>query len=97
VRLLTTPDRLRTVLPEVPARINAFLGQAVSLARERFGGKLSYASMPFDGVDWASFDIIATDAGYRSVDVADRFREGIHALVAQGQREGKPLAITEIG
>ena len=97
LRLMATSDRLRALLPEVPARINAFLAHAVSLVRARFGGKLSYASLPFEGVDWAPFDIIATDAGYRSVEVAGRFREGIRALVVQGKRDGKAVAITEFG
>jgi hypothetical protein len=91
--LLGEPERLRAILPEVPARINAFLERAVTLVRARFGGKLTYASLPLDGVDWAPFDIIATDAGYRSAEVAGRFRDGIRTLVARG----KPVAITEFG
>jgi hypothetical protein len=91
--LLTAPDRLREVLAEVPARINDFLGTAVALVRERFGGKISYASLPFEGVDWTPFDFISSDAGYRSVEVAARYRDDIRAFVAQG----KPAAITEFG
>ena len=91
--LLAAPQRLRAELPQVPARINRFLGDAVTVVRERFGGKISYASLPFEGVDWTPFDFIATDAGYRSIEVADRYREGIRAFVAQG----KPAAITEFG
>jgi hypothetical protein len=93
LNLLTTPQRLRAVLPQVPTRINDFLRQAVDLVRERFGGKISYASIPFEGVDWTPFDFLSTDAGYRSIEVADRYRDGIRALVAQG----KPVAITEFG
>ena len=95
--LLTAPQRLRAHMAEVPARINDFLGKAVALVRARFGGKISYASLPFEGVDWTPFDCIATDAGYRSLEVADRYREGIRALVAQGRAHGKPVAITEFG
>jgi hypothetical protein len=73
--------------------INDFLGKAVGVVRERFGGKISYASLPFEGVDWAPFDFLSTDAGYRSIEIADRYRAGIRALVAQG----KPVAITEFG
>jgi hypothetical protein len=91
--LLTAPQRLRDVLPYVPARINEFLSKAVNVVRERFGGKISYASLPFEGVDWTSFDFLSTDAGYRSIEIADRYRDGIRALVAQG----KPVAITEFG
>lgn len=95
--LLSAPQRLREVLGDVPTRVNAFLGTAVEVARARFGGKISYASVPLDGVDWTPFDIIATDAGYRSVEVAERYRESIRAFVALGQRQGKPVAITEFG
>jgi hypothetical protein len=91
--LLTAPQRLRGQMAEVRARINDFLGKAVEVVRERFGGKISYASLPFEGVDWTPFDFISTDAGYRSIEVADRYRYGIRALVAQG----KPIAITEFG
>jgi hypothetical protein len=93
LELLKDPQRLREVMAEVPARINQFLAKAVAVVRERFGGKISYASIPFEGVDWAPFDIISTDAGYRSIEISDRFRDDIRAFVAQG----KPVAITEFG
>jgi hypothetical protein len=91
--LLAAPPRLREALPRVPTRVNRFLGDAVALVRERFGGKVSYASLPFEGVDWTPFDFVSTDAGYRSIEVADQFVDGVRALVAQG----KPAAITEFG
>lgn len=92
IDLLGTP-RLRAQMAAVPARIHDFLGKAVGLVRERFRGRLSYASLPFERVDWTPFDFISTDAGYRSIEVADRSRDGIRALVAQG----KPVAVTEFG
>ncbi len=69
LELLAQPHRLRELVAEVPARMNAFLGKAVTLVRERFGGKISYASLPFDGVDWTPFDFVSFDA-YRSKEVA---------------------------
>lgn len=90
--LLAVPHRLRERLPQVPPRINDFLGKAVTLVRERFSGKISYASIPFEGVDWTRFDFISVDA-YRSIAVAERYRDAIRVLVAQG----KPVAITEFG
>jgi hypothetical protein len=89
---LVAPHRLREQLPQAPARINDFLGKAVARVRERFGGKISYASIPFEGVNWTLFDFISVDA-YRSIEVADRYRDAIRTLVAQG----KPVAITEFG
>jgi hypothetical protein len=97
VDLLAAPDRLRERLAEVPARINDFLAHAVDVVRARFGGTISYASLPFEGVDWTPFDIIASDAGYRSIEVADRYRADIRAFVARGTALGKPVAITEFG
>src|SRR5215469_5219940 len=94
--LLAAPLRLRELLPQVPARINDFLGKAVTLVRERFSGMISYASIPFEGVDWTPFDFISVDA-YRSRAVADLYSVSIRALVAQGKAQGKPVAITEFG
>ena len=92
IKLLAEPERLRELIPAIPARINDFLGRAVVSVREVFGGNLAYAAIPFERVDWAPFDYIGLDL-YRSREVADRYRDGIRALVAQG----KPVAITEFG
>ena len=65
--LVADPLRVRPMIGEVRARINDFLRRAVGVVRARFGGKVSYAALPLEGVDWAPFDIIATDAaGNRS-------------------------------
>ncbi|MGH7651092.1 MAG: hypothetical protein ACREMS_04550, partial [Gemmatimonadaceae bacterium] len=95
--LIADPIRLRPMVAEVRARINDFLRRAVEIVRARFHGKVSYASLPFEGVDWSRFDIISTDAGYRTRETAPRFREQIRAFVAQGRAQGKPVAITEFG
>ncbi|MCC3650266.1 hypothetical protein LIX60_01880 [Streptomyces sp. S07_1.15] len=91
--VLADPRRLRAALPGLPARINAFLGEAVAAVRTRFGGRIGYASLPFEGVDWAPFDIVATDAGYRDAGTADRLAGGLRALTAHG----RPAAVTEFG
>ncbi|SHG25439.1 hypothetical protein [Streptoalloteichus hindustanus] len=90
--LLKRHPRLPELMAELPARINEFLGRAVRVVRERFGGKVSYASIPFEGVDWTPFDVVSVDL-YRTSEVADQFVEGVRSLVAQG----KPVAITEFG
>ena len=92
--LLTSSNpSIGQLLAAVPARVNHLLADAVRVVRERFGGKVSYASLPFEHVDWTPFDIVSTDAGYRSIETADRYAEGVRALVAQG----KPVAVTEFG
>jgi hypothetical protein len=85
------------MIGEVRVRINDFLRRAVEVVRARFGGKVSYASLPLEGVDWAPFDIISTDAAYRTKATAVHFRDNIRAFVAQGRAQGKPVAITEFG
>lgn len=97
VALLADPTRVRAMIPDVRARMRDFLRRAVGVVRARFGGKVSYASLPFEGVDWAQFDIIATDAGYRTRTTSATFRESIRAYVAQGRSHGKAVAITEFG
>jgi hypothetical protein len=91
-RLLTEPQRLRELIPEVTTRVNELLAKAAALVRERFGGRITYAAIQLERVDWTRFDIVSMDL-YRSIEVADRFTEGVRALVAQG----KPVAITEFG
>jgi hypothetical protein len=91
--LFDDPRRLRELLADIPSRLNDFLGAAVRTVRERFGGKISYASLPFENVDWAPFDIISSDAAYRSDRNADGFRDAIRTFAAQE----KPAAITEFG
>jgi hypothetical protein len=90
--LLSDVPRLRDQIATLPARINAFLHQAVTVVRAGFAGPITYAAIPFEGVDWTPFDFIALDL-YRSAEVAAQYRAGLRALVAQG----KPVAITEFG
>ncbi|AQZ62082.1 unnamed protein product [[Actinomadura] parvosata subsp. kistnae] len=93
VGLLSSPETLRRHLGRVPALVNAFLEDAVTVVRERFAGRITYAAIPFESVDWSPFDIVGVDL-YRSAEIADRYRDGVRELVA---RSGKPVAITEVG
>jgi len=90
--LLGRPDRRAALVGETSARVNDFLTDVVGAVRKRFGGPLTYAAIPLERVDWSLFDIVSADL-YRSAEVADRFTEGVRALVAQG----KPVAISEFG
>lgn len=82
----------RELIGEISERINDFLRVAVAAVRARFGGRITYASIQLERVDWTLFDIVGVDL-YRSAEVAGRFADGVRALVAQG----RPLAITEFG
>ena len=95
--VLTDPTRVRAAVPEVRARMSEFLPRAVQVVRARFGGPVSYASLPFERVDWSLFDIIATDAGYRTAVTRASYAECMRAYVEQGRALGKPVAITEFG
>ncbi|MFR9729835.1 hypothetical protein ACL03H_11455 [Saccharopolyspora sp. MS10] len=79
-------------LLEVNARLNEFLARAVAAVRERFGGRITYACVPFERVDWALFDITSVEL-IRSAEVADRYQEAVRDLVARG----RPVAITGFG
>jgi hypothetical protein len=73
-------------------RTNAFLAETVRDARNRFGGRISYAAGPWEQVDWTPFDIVAADA-YRAKENAGHYADEIKAMF----RHGKPVAITEFG
>lgn len=91
-RLLTDPDGRAERLAEVRSRLDRFLRTAVAAIRERFAGKVTYAAIPFEGVDWDLFDIVTLEL-IRSAEVAGRFRDGVRSLVAQP----KPVAVTGFG
>lgn len=82
----------RERIPELGSRVGDFLANAVAVVRERFGGQVTYASVQLERVDWTLFDFVSVDL-YRTAAIADRFSDGVRALVEQG----KPVAITEFG
>jgi hypothetical protein len=87
-RLLGNAERML----EASARLNEFLARAVAVVREHFQGRVTYACIPFERVDWELFDIMSFEL-IRSAEVADRYAAGIRNVVAQG----KPVAITGFG
>jgi hypothetical protein len=90
--LLGEPDGRLERLAKASAHLNDFLKDAVAVVRQHFTGKVTYAAIPFERVDWTPFDILSLEL-IRSAEVADRYREGVRTLVAQG----KPVAITGFG
>jgi hypothetical protein len=77
----------------IASKLNAFLAEAVAAARERFGGRITYASGTWEKVDWRPFDIVSVDA-YRDANNAKKFRK---ELRTNGFGHGKPVAVTEFG
>jgi hypothetical protein len=90
--LLGDPDHRSERLAGVGARFNDFLRGAVAGVRERFQGRLTYASIQFEQVDWTLFDIMSVEL-IRSAEVAGQYRQAIRSLVAAGL----PVAITGFG
>lgn len=90
--LLGQADGRAERMAAVSAGLNEFLRDAVADIRERFGGRITYACIPFERVDWTLFDIMSVEL-IRSAAVADQFQHGVRTLVAQG----KPVAITGFG
>ncbi|MBK1787075.1 hypothetical protein [Prauserella cavernicola] len=90
--LLADPDQRGTRIAEASERLDAFLREAVPVVRARFGGRLTYAAIPFERIDWSPFDVMTVEL-IRSAEVAEQFREGVRTLVA-GR---KPVAITGFG
>ncbi|MFL6111535.1 MAG: hypothetical protein ACJ786_09305 [Catenulispora sp.] len=91
-QLISRPDRRAEVIGEIGTRMNAFLGAAAAAIRERFQGRLTYAAIQFEQVDWTPFDFVTFEL-IRSAEVAGQFREAVRTL-AGGP---KPLAITGFG
>ncbi|GAA0927585.1 hypothetical protein [Nonomuraea longicatena] len=73
-------------------RFNAFLAEAVETARPLFGGRISYASGPWESVDWTPFDVVGVDA-YRAAYNAGSFVEEMRGHF----KHGKPVVVTEFG
>ncbi|WP_063066541.1 hypothetical protein [Nocardia violaceofusca] len=90
--LFSEPAERAGRIAEVSARLDEFLRDAVTAVRRHFHGRLTYCAIPFEQIDWEPFDVVSVEL-IRSAEVADRFREGVRALVAPG----KPLAITGFG
>jgi len=94
IAVLGRPDELRATLPAVRTRVNAFLAEAAAVVRARFGGPVTYASVPLEGVDWTPFDLVSVDV-YRSSAIAEGFAAAVRGMVAAA--DGKPVAVTEFG
>lgn len=91
-QLMSRPERRAEAIRELGVRVNAFLRDAVATVREYFQGRLTYAAIQVEQVDWTPFDIVTYEL-IRSAEVADRFRDAVRTLA----RGPKPLAVTGFG
>lgn len=94
--LLLDQDRLVEAVTaagiDPQARFAEFIELAVDRARRRFTGPLSYASGPWEQVDWSRFDIVGIDA-YRDAGNRMTYLDQLRQRVAGGQ----PVVVTEVG
>lgn len=74
------------------APLNALLTKLVAAVRTSYHGKLTYASLAWEGVNWAPFDIVGVDH-YRSSHNEERYLD----LLKPAFRPEKPVVITEFG
>ncbi|WNI34522.1 hypothetical protein [Streptomyces sp. ITFR-6] len=81
-----------SALGRATERVNSFLAEAVATVRAHFGGRVTYASGPWESIDWAPFDLVGINA-YRGAHNADTFRTHLREF----RRHGKPVAVTEYG
>lgn len=85
-------SELMAAFRELPARLNSVLVEVVALARERFHGRITYASGSWEQIDWSPFDIVGVDF-YRDAQNAATYRQQLRSYTAFG----KPVAVTEFG
>jgi hypothetical protein len=74
------------------APLNAFLARLAAAARKNYRGRLTYASLVWEAVDWSPFDFVSVDH-YRNAKIEDRYLE----LLQPSFQHGKPVVITEFG
>lgn len=72
--------------------LSSFLAKAAKVVRERFGGEITYASVPLEAVEWELFDFVSVDL-YREA----RIRESYRDLLRRWFVFGRPVAVTEFG
>jgi len=73
-------------------KVNADLARVAAAVRKVYGGKLTYASLVWEAVDWAPFDVVGVDH-YLSTKIEDRYLE----MLRPSFDSGKPDVITEFG
>ncbi len=72
--------------------LNAFLTKTNAAVREVFHGKITYASLIFEAVNWNLFDYVGVDH-YRATRIEDKYVE----MLKPSFSHDKPVVITEFG
>jgi hypothetical protein len=90
LRNMMAGDTIRSGAHNQP--LDAVLARLEAAVRPVFGGPLTYASLPWEQVDWSRFDIVGVDH-YRAARIKDRYVDMLAPLLATG----KPVVDTEFG
>jgi hypothetical protein len=72
--------------------LNEFLARTTTAVRAVFGGPLTYASLPWEAVEWNAFDFVGVDH-YRAAQIRDRYVEMLEPAFSHA----KPVVILEFG
>ncbi len=77
---------------ETQSAVASFVSGLAATARRAFRGRITYASVAMEQVDWGAFDYLGADL-YRGDPMYDRYPELLHRYASKG----KPLVNTEFG
>ncbi len=83
---------MRKFLEKTDNSIKEFVEILRTETSKNFKGKITYASLPCEEIDWKNFDIVAVNL-YRNQWNAPIYTDGLRKYVSLG----KPVAITEFG
>lgn len=72
--------------------LERFLHEVAGSVRRVFRGKMTYASLVWESVDWGLFDYVGIDH-YRAAKIKDRYVD----MLRPAFESGKPVVITEFG
>jgi hypothetical protein len=72
--------------------LNEFLAKANQTVRSVYRGRVTYASLVWEAVNWDYFDFVGVDA-YRTTKMGERYLE----MLAPSFKHGKPVVVTESG
>jgi hypothetical protein len=72
--------------------LGSFVGNVAASVRLVFHGKITYASLVWESVDWSLFDFVGVDH-YRAARIKDRYAE----MLKPAFESRKPVVITEFG
>jgi hypothetical protein len=87
-----TEDELPKAFAEKWPILNKALREFVAAVRAEFHGRVTYAAMALEDVDWSLFDIVGIDY-YRHGETGEKYVAGLDRF----RVDNKPLVVMEVG